>query len=74
MPQTNGVELLRRWLDCGPGRPAVLMSGHDAQRDAILDALSLGPVMFVQKPIALANLEGALAMFRELLPGARRKR
>jgi len=72
MPRASGIDLLRRWLYVRRDRPAVLMSGHDADHEAILGALSLGPVMFMKKPIASADLEAALATFRQLLPGARR--
>src|SRR5947209_2963374 len=66
----GGVEVVRKWLAAHPGRPAVLMSGYDSRAEAVIDALSLGPVMFVKKPIAPADLEAALEMFRQLLPGA----
>jgi CheY-like chemotaxis protein len=74
MPGTNGVELVRRWLTVRPIRPAILMSGHDAQHQAILEALSLGPVMFVGKPVVKQDLETALDMCRQLLPGAAARR
>jgi hypothetical protein len=56
-----------------PGRPAVLMSGQDVEPNAILEALSLGPVMFIRKPLSHADLDSALAMFRQLVPGIRRR-
>jgi hypothetical protein len=49
------------------------MSGHDANHEAVLDALALGPIMFVHKPISVADLDAALRMFRMLLPGAGRR-
>jgi len=70
MPKVSGVEVVRQWLVAHPGRPAVLMSGFDSQAAAVIEALSLGPVMFVKKPIAPSDLEAALSMFRQLLPGA----
>lgn len=45
LPRSSGIEILREALAANPGRPAVLMSGHDVDPSAILDALSLGPVM-----------------------------
>jgi PleD family two-component response regulator len=71
---TSGVEILRHALEFHPRRPAALMSGVDSQHDAVAQALELGPVVFVRKPLSSADLESALAMFRELLPGARRLR
>lgn len=69
MRGTGGVQILREALLHNPRRPAVLMSGHDADRGAVIDALSLGPVTFIGKPIAGAELDFALGMFRSLLPG-----
>jgi CheY-like chemotaxis protein len=70
LPRLTGVDILRESLAHFPRRPAILMSGHDANHEAILDALALGPVMFVRKPISAADLDAALRMFRVLLPGA----
>jgi CheY-like chemotaxis protein len=69
MPGYSGVDILRQSLATHPRRPAVLMSGMDDQHDAVLDALTLGPVTFLRKPMAAAEVDGALRMFRELLPG-----
>lgn len=74
LPSTSGVQILREALAAHPKRPAVLMSGQDANHDAVLDALSLGPVMFVRKPLTQGDLDGALHMFREMIPGVRRGR
>lgn len=72
LPSASGVEILKEAM-AASRRPAVLMSGQDADHGAILDALSLGPVMFVRKPLSHADLDGALQMFRELIPGIRRE-
>jgi CheY-like chemotaxis protein len=71
LPQASGVDILREALAYHPRRPAILMSGSDADHGAVLDALALGPVMFVRKPISPQDLDAALRMFRVLLPGAR---
>lgn len=71
---TSGVEILRQAIGAQPRRPTVLMSGFDANHEAILEALHLGPVTFVQKPISGADLDSALQMFRDLLPGAPQRR
>jgi PleD family two-component response regulator len=73
LPQSSGVEILREAMAAHPGRPAVLMSGQDVDPHAILEALSLGPVMFIRKPLSHADLDAALAMFRQLVPGIRRR-
>jgi PleD family two-component response regulator len=73
LPQSSGVEILREAMAAHPGRPAVLMSGKDVDPHAILDALTLGPVMFIRKPLTHADLDSALAMFRQLVPGIRRR-
>jgi len=73
LPTSSGVEILREAMAAHPGRPAVLMSGKDVDPHAILDALTLGPVMFIRKPLTHADLDSALAMFRQLVPGIRRR-
>jgi len=73
LPSSSGVEILREAMAAHPGRPAVLMSGKDVDPHAILDALTLGPVMFIRKPLTHADLDSALAMFRQLVPGIRRR-
>jgi len=73
MPGRGGVELLHEAATHRPGMPAALMSGYDADGNAVLDALSLGPVTFIRKPISEGDLNAALEMFRQLLPGASRR-
>jgi FixJ family two-component response regulator len=73
LPGTSGAEILRDALAAHPRRPGILMSGHDANHDAILEALGLGPVMFVHKPMSSADLDAALLTFRELVPGMVRR-
>jgi two-component system response regulator RegA len=70
----RGIELLRRSIAHDPRRPVVLMSGFDACQEDIMEALELGPVMFVQKPISRPDLDSALQMFRDRLPGAPKRR
>jgi CheY-like chemotaxis protein len=73
LPGTSGAAILRDALAAHPRRPAILMSGHDANHDAVLEALGMGPVMFVSKPMSSADLDSALQMFRELVPGMVRR-
>ncbi len=70
----GGIDLLRRSIVHDPRRPVVLMSGFGASHEDIMEALELGPVMFVQKPISKLDLDAALQMFRDRLPGAPRGR
>jgi len=73
-PKITGVDVIREALACHPGRPAVLMSARDNDRhQSIFDALELGPVTFVRKPVSLADLDASLEMFRSLLPGLGRR-
>lgn len=74
MPRRSGVEILRAAMSLDPRRPAVLMSGQDVDHDLVLDALSLGPVTFMRKPIEPGDLDRALQMFRDLLPGRVQRR
>jgi ActR/RegA family two-component response regulator len=73
LPGSSGAEILREALAAHPRRPAILMSGYDANRELILEALGMGPVMFVQKPMSSADVDSALQMFRELVPGMVRR-
>jgi CheY-like chemotaxis protein len=69
MPGRSGVEILKESLARYPSRPCVLMSGMDAQHERVMEALSLGPVMFIRKPVSKKDLDTALRMFRSRLPG-----
>ena len=71
LPTLGGVQILREAMAHRPNRPAALMSSRDDDHQSVLDALELGPVMFVRKPISPADLDAVLQMFRSLLPGCR---
>ncbi|MBN2369475.1 MAG: response regulator [Vicinamibacteria bacterium] len=73
MPERSGIQILALSMARFPKRPTVLMSGHDAYKDVIIEALSWGPVMFVRKPLSREDLESALSMCRALLPGLGRE-
>jgi CheY-like chemotaxis protein len=73
MPERSGIQVLALSMARFPKRPTVLMSGHDAYQDVIVEALSWGPVMFVRKPLSREDLESALSMCRALLPGLGRE-
>jgi PleD family two-component response regulator len=68
----NGLDVVRLAVATSPRRPVVLMSGADASHETVLEALELGPVTFVAKPILPADLDKTLQMFRDLLPGTQR--
>lgn len=71
LPGSSGVTILREFMAASK-RPAILMSGSDAGQAAVLEALSMGLVMFLGKPPSRHDVESGLGMFRLLLPGARR--
>ena len=56
MPDTDGITLLREWLDDGDLQcPVVIMSGHGTV-DTAVEATRLGAFDFVEKPLSLAKL------------------
>jgi DNA-binding NtrC family response regulator len=60
MPDTDGVALLREWVAAGPLLvPVIMMSGH-ATLETAAEATRLGAIDFLEKPIALARLLGAV--------------
>jgi len=60
MPDTDGVTLLREWVANGPLTvPVIMMSGH-ATLETAGEATRLGALDFLEKPIALARLLGAV--------------
>lgn len=66
----TGLDLLKLATSRVPTPPVVLMSGHNAAREDILEALTLGPVVFIKKPLPAKELGAALDMFRTLLSGS----
>jgi ActR/RegA family two-component response regulator len=73
LKNASGLDIVRRSLEVRSRRPVIVMSGYDAA-EAVLDALSMGPVLFIRKPIEMRDLESALTMVRQLIPGQPRKR
>jgi DNA-binding NtrC family response regulator len=60
MPDTDGVTLLKEWVAAGPLTvPVIMMSGH-ATLETAAEATRLGALDFLEKPIALARLLGAV--------------
>lgn len=56
MPGTDGLALLREWVEAGElAQPVVMMSGHGTIETAV-EATRLGAYDFIEKPIALAKL------------------
>ena len=65
MPETDGITLLKQWLDEGALKcPVIIMSGHGTVETAV-EATRLGAVDYIEKPLSLAQLlrtvENALA-------------
>jgi DNA-binding NtrC family response regulator len=71
MPDTDGITLLREWVQ-SPGSlcPVVMMSGHGTV-DTAVEATRLGAFDFVEKPLSLAKL---LRTVSAALTNGRRKR
>jgi len=73
MPGRSGIDILRESLARYPNRPCVLMSGTDGKNERVMEALALGPIMFIRKPVSKKDLDTALKMFRSRLPGLNTK-
>jgi DNA-binding NtrC family response regulator len=68
MPGTDGISLLREWVERGAlPCPVVMMSGHGTIETAV-EATRLGAWDFIEKPISMAKL--LLAAQRALESGA----
>ncbi|RTL55603.1 MAG: sigma-54-dependent Fis family transcriptional regulator [Rhodocyclaceae bacterium] len=60
MPDTDGVSLLKEWAASGQlTMPVVMMSGH-ATIDTAVEATKIGAVGFLEKPIGMQKLLGAV--------------
>jgi DNA-binding NtrC family response regulator len=60
MPDTDGVTLLKEWVAGGQlNTPVIMMSGH-ATLETAGEATRLGALDFLEKPVALARLLGAV--------------
>jgi two-component system, NtrC family, nitrogen regulation response regulator NtrX len=56
MPDTDGITLLKEWQASGQlTMPVVIMSGH-ASVDSAVEAMRIGALDFLEKPIALQKL------------------
>ena len=60
MPGLDGIETLKRIKQTFPRLPVIMMSGHASLQTAI-DALKIGAVDFIEKPIELAKLLNSVA-------------
>jgi len=61
MPETDGITLLREWVDQDLlTMPVVMMSGHGTIETAV-EATRIGAVDFLEKPIALQKLLDTVA-------------
>jgi DNA-binding NtrC family response regulator len=60
MPDTDGISLLKDWASRGQlTMPVVMMSGH-ASIDSAVEAMRIGALDFLEKPIALQKLLGTV--------------
>jgi DNA-binding NtrC family response regulator len=56
MPETDGITLLKEWVDKGLlTMPVIMMSGHGTIETAV-EATRIGAVDFLEKPVALRKL------------------
>ena len=61
MPDTDGISLLKEWLNGGLlTMPVVMMSGHGTI-DTAVEAIRIGAIGFLEKPIALKKLLDSVA-------------
>ena len=61
MPETDGVTLLKEWVDHDLlTMPVIMMSGHGTIETAV-EATRIGAVDFLEKPIAMQKLLSAIA-------------
>ncbi len=69
MPDTDGITLLREWDSNGSlTMPVVMMSGHGTI-DTAVEAMRIGAVGFLEKPISLRKLlDGVTAGLQHPLP------
>jgi DNA-binding NtrC family response regulator len=63
MPDVNGLDVLRAIREAAPGCQAILMTGY-ASIDSAVEAVKLGAMDYLSKPIDLARLERLLATVR----------
>ena len=69
MPETDGISLLKTWKDTGElDMPVVMMSGHGTI-DTAVEAMRIGAVGFLEKPIALKKLLEGVANGLRASPG-----
>ncbi|MHB8848196.1 MAG: response regulator [Burkholderiales bacterium] len=61
MPETDGISLLKEWMSNGQlTMPVVMMSGHGTI-DTAVEAIRIGAIGFLEKPIALKKLLDSVA-------------
>lgn len=72
MPDTDGITLLREWVDHDLlTMPVVMMSGHGTIETAV-EATRIGAVDFLEKPIALQKLLSTISKaLKEYEPNSR---
>ncbi len=69
MPEIDGISLLKTWKDSGElDMPVVMMSGHGTI-DTAVEAMRIGAVGFLEKPIALKKLLEGVANGLRASPG-----
>lgn len=64
MPEVGGLDVLRAIRDSNPGCQAVLMTGH-ATVDTAVEAVKLGAMDYLSKPLDFSRLQRMLAGVRD---------
>jgi DNA-binding NtrC family response regulator len=60
MPELSGIDLLKRLREDQPDRPVILLTAHGSVEMAV-DAMKLGAVDFLTKPLNYRNLRAVLS-------------
>lgn len=55
MPDTDGITLLKEWMDQGCGASVIMISGHGTVETAV-EAIRIGAYDFLEKPLSTAKL------------------
>ena len=66
MPEVGGLEVLRSIRDASPGCQTILMTGY-ASIDTAVEAIKLGALDYLSKPLDFARLERLLTSVRDTI-------
>ncbi len=69
MPGMNGLALCRRIREKLPGTQIIILTGYD-EKEYLKEAIDIGVVSFIEKPLSLTILRRAVEKARSSLPAA----